>query len=118
MLNMDIIILSSIVTTLFIVFIGFVVKEFIRMDKNPKIEPDNSPRTNMIKYIGKLFDTPVKNDDDANLRINQYTAIQNLIADMESNGVYFPYEVKKELQKKQEDLWCEYTELPSPSSYK
>lgn len=115
--NLDIIILSSIVSTLFLVFMGTVIKEFIKMDKNPEIGPDNSPRTNMIKYIGKLFDTPVKNDDEANMRINQYSALQNLIADMESNGVYFPEDVKKELQKKREDLTCEYSGLPPPTAY-
>jgi hypothetical protein len=115
--NLDIIILSSIVSTLFLVFMGTVIKEFIKMDKNPEIGPDNSPRTNMIKYIGKLFDTPVKNDDEANMRINQYSALQNLIADMESNGVYFPEDVKKELQKKREDLTSEYSGLPSPTAY-
>jgi hypothetical protein len=115
--NLDIIILSSIVSTLFLVFMGTVIKEFIKMNKNPEIGPDNSPRTNMIKYIGKLFDTPVKNDDEANMRINQYSALQNLIADMESNGVYFPEDVKKELQKKREDLTCEYSGLPSPTAY-
>lgn len=115
--NLDIVILSSIVSILFIVFMGTIVKEFIRMEKNPIVGPDNSPRTNMIKFIGGLFDTPVKNEVEANLRINQYKAIQNLISDMETNGVYFPEDVKKELQKKREDLTCEYSGLPSPTSY-
>jgi len=115
--NLDIIILSSVVSLLFIVFMGTIVREFIRMDKNPEVEPDNSPRTNMIKFIGGLFDTPVKNESEANLRLNQYKAIQNIISDMEMNGVYFPENVKKELQKKREDLTCEYSGLPSPTAY-
>jgi len=55
--NLEIIILSTIVTTLFIVF-GFVtIREFRNIDLNspPKGE-ENSPRANMIKFIGKLFD--------------------------------------------------------------
>ncbi len=115
--NLDIIILSSVVSLLFIVFMGTIVREFIRMDKNPEVEPDNSPRTNMIKFIGGLFDTPVENESEANLRLNQYKAIQNIISDMEMNGVYFPEDVKKELQKKREDLTCEYSGLPSPTAY-
>lgn len=115
--NLDIIILSSVVSFLFIVFMGTIVREFIRMDKNPEVEPDNSPRTNMIKFIGGLFDTPVENESEANLRLNQYKAIENIISDMEMNGVYFPEDVKNELQKKRERLTCEYSGLPSPTAY-
>ena len=117
MLDMDIIVLSSIIVTLFIVFLGFVIREFIKMEKNPVIEPENNPRANFIKYIGKLFDTPVKTDEEANIRLNQYQAIKTLISDMESDGVYFPEEVKKELVKKREELWCEYSNLPSVKAY-
>lgn len=113
--NLDIILLSSIVSTLFIVFLGTVVREFIKMEKNPVIEPENNIRANFIKNVGKIFDSPVKNELDANIRINK--VVQDLISDMESDGVYFPEEVKKQLQKEREELWCEYSGLPSVDSY-
>lgn len=53
--NLDIIILSSIVTTLFAVFIGATVKELNR-NEQPKGR-ENSPRAKMIKNIGKIFDS-------------------------------------------------------------
>jgi len=36
---------------------------------------------------------------------------------MESDGIYFPEKVKDDLQKKREELYCEYSGLPSPKSY-
>lgn len=115
--NLDIIVLSSIVSTLFVVFLGFTFKELSKPQEKSFASEESGPRANMIKYIGKLFDEPVITDEDANKRIYQYKAIQNLISDMESNGVYFPEEVKKELQKKREELKCEYSGLPSVKSY-
>lgn len=117
MLDMDIIILSSIVVTLFIVFLGFVIREFIKMEKNPIVEPEKGGRVELIKFMGKLFDTPVKTDEEANQKIMMYKTIQRTIADMESDGVYFPENIKKELQKKREELKCEYSGLPSVQSY-
>jgi hypothetical protein len=39
------------------------------------------------------------------------------ISDMESDGVYFPAEVKDELEKRREELVCQYSALPSVMSY-
>lgn len=113
--NLDIIILSAIVSTLFLVFLGTVIREFIKMGKNPKIEPENNIRANFIKNVGKIFDTPVQSELDANIKLN--TILQNLISDMESDGVYFPVEVKKQLKKEREKMNCEYSGLPSPDAY-
>jgi len=49
---MEIIILSSVVSLLFIVFIVGVVREAA---KGPS-EIENSPRANFIKKVGKVFD--------------------------------------------------------------
>lgn len=46
-----------------------------------------------------------------------YDRVYRSIADMESDGVYFPEEIKRELIKKREELWCEYSNLPSVKSY-
>lgn len=55
MANLDIIILSSIVTTLFAVFIGATIRELSKSEQ-PKGK-ENSPRAKMIKNIGKMFDS-------------------------------------------------------------
>jgi hypothetical protein len=39
------------------------------------------------------------------------------IADMESDGIYFPQEVKEKMKEYREELHCEYSGLPSPKSY-
>jgi hypothetical protein len=39
------------------------------------------------------------------------------IADMESNGVYFTEEQRKELQRLRDEALCAYSGLPSPLSY-
>jgi len=60
--NLDIIILSSIVTTLFVVFLGVTIKEFSQASKKPqpRQSDENGPRAKFIKFIGKQFDTDVK----------------------------------------------------------
>lgn len=56
--NLDIIILSSIVTTLFAVFIGLTVRELSK-NEQPK-EEEKGPRAKMIKNVGKIFDSEFK----------------------------------------------------------
>jgi len=65
--NLDIIILTSIISTLFIVF-----------------------------------------------GILMYKELSNV---MESDGMYFPEEVKEQLKEYREEMHCEYSGLPSPKSY-
>ena len=36
---------------------------------------------------------------------------------MESDGMYFPEEIKDELEKQREELYCEYSGLPSVRAY-
>lgn len=117
--NLDIIILSSIVTTLFAVFIGLTIKELMSVRNQPisQASQESGPRAEMIKFIGRLFDSPALTREDANKKIDVYKTVSKTIADMESDGVYFPDEIKKELVKKREELWCEYSNLPSVKSY-
>lgn len=115
--NLDIIILSTILTTLFAIFIGFTVKELMKGPQTLKPSDESGPRVELIKFVGRLFDSPVKSNEDANTKILMYKSLQRTIADMESDGVYFPEEVKEELKKKREELWCEYSNLPSVKSY-
>lgn len=58
--NLDIIILSSIVTILFGIFISVVVKELNKPEDQYVPSEDNSPRTKMIKSVGSIFDSEPK----------------------------------------------------------
>ena len=117
--NLDIIILSSIVITLFVVFLAFTARELMNAPKEPqrKASDESGPRTEMIKFVGRLFDSPSLTREDADKKIDVYNTVSKTISDMESDGVYFPDHVKKELLKKREELWCEYSNLPSVKSY-
>jgi len=55
MQNLDIIVLSSVVSILFIVFIIATIKE-LKNSEEPKGQ-ENSPRAKMIKRVGKIFDS-------------------------------------------------------------
>jgi len=116
--NLDIIILSTIVITLFAIFLGLTIKEFIKAESSvaPPSE-ETGPRANLIRFMGRLFDSPSLTKEQANKKIKVYNMVYKTIADMESDGVYFPDEIKKELVKKREELWCEYSNLPSVKSY-
>jgi hypothetical protein len=115
--NLDIIILSTIVTTLFAIFIGFTIRELNAAKPNGKPSEESGPRANLTKFMGRLFDSPVLTKEQADKKIDVYNTVYKTIADMESDGVYFPDEVKIELKKKREELWCEYSNLPSVKSY-
>jgi len=115
--NLDILLLTAVVSTLFIVFIGFTIKELVNADKNQKSERETGPRADLVKFMGRLFDTPVKTNADATQKLKLYNRIERTISDMESDGVYFPDEVKKELKKKRTELRCEYSGLPSVKAY-
>ena len=84
---MEIIILTSIICTLFIVFI------FGPLFFAHKLDKKRSSKKKMMKKITRT------------------------IADMESEGIYFSEEVKDELRKKREELLCQYSGLPSVRSY-
>jgi hypothetical protein len=79
---------------------------------------ETGPRANLVNFIGKLFD-----DDTTSKKMTfkqkdlVYKAMHRTIADMESEGIYFPSEVKEELKKQREELYCEYSGLPSVKSY-
>jgi hypothetical protein len=113
---MDIIILSSIVTILFVTFLFLTFKEFTKEHSEP-VGIENSPRAKMIRFVGRMFDEQNYNNAPVEVKKYIYTKIERTISDMESDGVYFPEEVKKELEKKREQLTCEYSGLPSVMSY-
>jgi len=96
---MDIIVLTIIISLLFIVFaLGPIFfQEF-------KIAKRKTPDINFNQFIKKYFlegkDLSKMEKKDVKVL---YQKISSTIADMESNGVYFPDEVKKELEKIQKE---------------
>jgi len=115
--NLEIIILSTVVVTLFAVFIIANVREFRRMDKegyNPNPKQKAYGREALFVLAAKLFEdekVPVKDKKII------HKAVSRTISDMESDGVYFPEEAKEELEKYREELQCNYSGLPSVKSY-
>jgi hypothetical protein len=61
----------------------------------------------------KLFDEEVPKKEQKVI----YNAVKRTISDMESNGMYFPDEVKEKLKEYREEMHCEYSGLPSPKAY-
>ncbi len=122
--NLDIIILTSIVSTLFIVFGILMYKEFSNMEKTGyEYDPNTKKygRDALFELMARLF------EDDAPKNIRKkiskkekeiiYKAMHRTISDMESDGMYFPEEVKEQLREYREELHCEYSGLPSPKAY-
>ena len=108
---MEIVILSSIVVTLFIVF-GITVYRELDKEYTPPVK-EIGPRANMVNFMGRLFDDKQTIKEQETI----LKAMTRTISDMEGDGVYFPESVKEELEKKREELYCEYSNLPSVKSY-
>ena len=114
-LNIDVIILTSVVATLFIVFISAVYKEFKVMGTEVYTHTEErGPRAGLINLVAKIG-----NDKKLTKKEKKvvYNAMQRNIADMESGGVYFDENVKEKLREYRDELHCEYSGLPSPSAY-
>lgn len=113
--NIDLVLLTIVIVILFIVFFVSMYKE-IKLIANNKynINSDESRTAKLIDYMGYLIENseiPEKN------KIKLIKSFQGTVADMENDGVYFPTEVKEELKKQREELYCEYSGLPSVKAY-
>jgi hypothetical protein len=116
---MEIILLSSIVVTLFVVFGIATYREFsVMSEKEYVYVKETGGRASLVNFMGRLFDNE---SSSKKMTVKQkelvYKAMHRTIADMESEGIYFPDEVKEELKKQREELHCEYSGLPSVLSY-
>lgn len=114
--NLDIFILTSIVSTLFLVFVIVIYRELNSVEQK-QIGEDKSPRTLMVKFVGSLFDEKAAEKLTPKQRALMMKAVKRTISDMETDGVYFPEEVKKELETKRKEMTCQYSGLPSIISY-
>lgn len=113
--NLDIYILTSIVATLFIVFFIAMYRELNAVSKRePEYSKETGPRADIVNFVGNLFDDKGIPKKEKKML---YKAMNRTIADMESDGLYFPEEVKEELKRQREELNCEYSGLPSVKAY-
>lgn len=115
--HLDIIIGSSVLVVLFATFIGMTIKELNNSKPDAPPSEETGPRANLIKFIGKLFDSPVITKEQAESKLVMYNEVYAVMSDMESDGVYFPEDIKNDLIKKREELKCHYSDLPSVASY-
>ena len=114
--NLDIIILTTIVSTLFIVFGILMYKEFSNMEKNGyRYDPNAKKygRDALFDIMARLFEDEAPKEEKKKI----YKAMYRTISDMESDGIYFPEEVKEKLEEDREELHCEYSGLPSVKAY-
>lgn len=112
---MDIILLTSIIATLFVVFGIAVYREFNVMENTTyKFQRESGPRAGLVNFVGNLSSNKSLTKQEREI---VYNAMQRNIADMESDGVYFDETIKEIMQKQREELHCEYSGLPSPKAY-
>jgi hypothetical protein len=98
--NLDLFVLSGIVVVCFVVFVVESVKEFTKSSKTATANYDGIKpifgRDILYSMIAKLA------EDDSNSVDEKKTVLKVLdrtISDMETNGMYFPDEVKAILKK-------------------
>lgn len=115
--NLDIIILTSIVATLFVVFFIAMYREFSRMGTDGYQYNPNAKkygRDALFVLASKLFEDEKVSKKEKKI---VYKAMFRTMADMESDGVYFDDDIKREIIKQKEEWNCEYSGLPSPKYY-
>lgn len=103
---MEIIVLSAIICTLFVVFI-FGPLFYAHAVENKQ---EDLSLASFLKSLSTKNGTSKKNKRET------IRAISRTISDMESDGIYFPENVREELKRRREEV-CEYSGLPSVNSY-
>ena len=112
---MEIILLTAIVVTLFVVFGIAVYREFKVMEETEyKYTKESGPRAGLVNFVGNLASNKSLSKKERKI---VYKAMRRNIADMESDGVYFDEDIKEILRKQREELHCEYSGLPSVKAY-
>jgi hypothetical protein len=115
--NLEIIVLTTIVSTLFLVFFILMYKEFSKMEKEEYTYKPNVKRYGrdaVYDLLERLFDDELQTKSQ---KAKLFKTIDRTIADMESDGMYFSEDIKEKLEKEREELFCEYSGLPSPKAY-
>jgi hypothetical protein len=97
--NLDIILLTAVVAVAFLVFIITTLKEFTKMETEVYTDLKSKPsygRDALYDLLQKLF------DDESIPKTDKKTVLKTIgrtMADMESDGLYFPEEIKEKLAK-------------------
>lgn len=112
---MDIILLTAIISTLFIVFIIAVYREFAVMENETYVfQKETGPRAGLVNFVGNLASNKSLTKEDKKLI---YKAMHRNIADMESDGVYFDNSLK-EIVQDQIEVLEQNEEKPLPKAKK
>jgi len=97
--NLDIILLTAVVAVAFLVFIITTLKEFTKMETEVYTDLKSKPsygRDALYDLLQKLF------DDESIPKTDKKKVLKTIgrtMADMESDGLYFPEEIKEKLAK-------------------
>jgi hypothetical protein len=92
-------------------------KEFSKMEKEEytyKADVKRYGRDGIYNLLERLFDDNLQTKSQ---KVKLFKTIDRTIADMESDGMYFSKDIKEKLEKEREELFCEYSGLPSPKAY-
>ena len=101
-MDMDIILLTAVISTLFIVFIIAVYREFSVMENETYVfQKESGPRAGLVNFVGNLAANKSLTKDEKKVI---YKAMHRNIADMESDGVYFDNSLKEIVQDQMEVL--------------
>ncbi len=107
-MDMDIILLTAVISTLFIVFIIAVYREFSVMEnENYVFQKESGPRAGLVNFVGNLAVNKTLTKEEKKVI---YKAMHRNIADMESDGVYFDNSLKEIVQDQIEELGLEAQE--------
>ena len=99
---MDIILLTAIISTLFIVFFIAVYREFSTMENETyTFKKESGPRAGLVNFVGNLASNKSLTSEEKKVI---YKAMHRNIADMESDGVYFDNSFKEIVQDQIGDL--------------
>jgi hypothetical protein len=96
-MNIDIILLTTIIATLFVVFFIAVYREFSVMENETyTFQKESGPRAGLVNFIGNMAANKTLTNTEKKL---VYKAMHRNIADMESDGVYFDETIKEIVQE-------------------
>jgi len=92
-MDMDIILLTAVISTLFIVFMIAVYREFSVMENETYVyQKESGPRAGLVNFVGNIAVNKSLSKEEKKVI---YKAMHRNIADMESDGVYFDNSLKE-----------------------